>query len=348
MLIAKTIRINDFFEVSLIPSPSGYYEHMSFVNAVWTVKGGTHVNNITSQVVKYIEEAVAVHKLKSPPSPYVIKNSLMIFINCLVENPSFDSQTKDSLTTKAAQFTAQCQLPTKQLKLILDGYHIIHTILESARAKELVPKMSSRQKLLIPKLEDAHDAGTPRSKQCTLILTEGDSAKALAVSGLEIVGRAHYGVLPLKGKIHNVTGQTSARLFASDSEELSNICSALGVDYRISYKDDVELNTLRYGHVIVMTDQDTDGSHIKGLVINFFQKYWPELLQREGFLQQFSTPLMKVSNIPGHRHSNPLIFFSKPEYMEWLEKYKAECSSSDLKNMKVKYYKVYCIFDNSV
>ena len=127
--MAKTIRINDFFEVSLIPSPSGYYEHMSFVNAVWTVKGGTHVNNITSQVVKHIEEALASHKLKSPPSPYIIKNALMVFINCLVENPSFDSQTKDSLTTKTSQFSAQCELPTKQLKQILDGYHIIHNLL---------------------------------------------------------------------------------------------------------------------------------------------------------------------------------------------------------------------------
>ena len=76
--------------------------------------------------------------------------------------------------------------------------------------------------------------------------------------------------------------------------ELVNICKAMGLDPRKTYADGIEGQGLRYGHVILMTDQDTDGSHIKGLIINFFHYYWPELLKVDGFLQQFITPLVKV------------------------------------------------------
>ncbi len=143
----------------------------------------------------------------------------------------------------------------------------------------------------VPKLEDAHDAGSNgKSAGCTLILTEGDSAKALAVAGLEVVGRESYGVLPLRGKILNVRVASAAQL--SKNAELIHLCKAMGLDFSKDYA--TGLDGLRYGKVMLMCDQDNDGSHIKGLVINFFHKFWPNLLKMDGFLQQFITPLVKL------------------------------------------------------
>ena len=141
----------------------------------------------------------------------------------------------------------------------------------------------------IPKLDDANNAGTSKSRDCTLILTEGDSAKALAISGLGVIGRDSYGVFPLKGKLLNVREAAHAQIMKND--EIQNIAKILGLTFGKTYND---ATTLRYGHLMIMTDQDHDGSHIKGLIINFLHHFWPSLLKLDGFLQQFITPIVKV------------------------------------------------------
>jgi len=118
----------------------------------------------------------------------------------------------------------------------------------------------------IPKLEDANDAGTKNSINCTLILTEGDSAKSLAVSGLGVIGRDRYGVFPLKGKLLNVREATHKQIL--ENAEINNLVKILGLQYKKKYENDTDLKTLRYGKLMIMTDQDQDGSHIKGLYLN--------------------------------------------------------------------------------
>jgi DNA topoisomerase-2 len=135
-------------------------------------------------------------------------------------------------------------------------------------------------------------AGTNKSAQCTLILTEGDSAKALAVSGLGVVGRDYYGVFPLKGKLLNVREASHAQIMKN--EEIQNVTKILGLTFGKTYTDASSLRSLRYGHLMIMTDQDHDGSHIKGLLINFLHHFWPSLLQIDGFLQQFITPVIYI------------------------------------------------------
>ena len=122
-------------------------------------------------------------------------------------------------------------------------------------------KQTKRQVLSIPKLEDANHAGGLHSEDCTLILTEGDSAKALAVAGLEVVGRDKYGVFPLRGKFLNVRNVSVNQL--AKNAELKSICSILGLQFEKTYATREERKELRYGHVMLMTDQDADGSHIK-------------------------------------------------------------------------------------
>lgn len=113
-------------------------------------------------------------------------------------------------------------------------------------------------------------------------MTEGDSAKSLAMSGLSVVGRNYYGVYPLKGKPLNVRDADHNKILAN--EEMKNIIEILGLKQNVVYTED-NIKSLRYGHLMIMADQDHDGSHIKGLVINLIHKFWPSLLDVPGFLQ---------------------------------------------------------------
>ena len=140
-------------------------------------------------------------------------------------------------------------------------------------AKALGPGKKKSKLLGIPKLEDANDAGGRNSKDCTIILTEGDSAKSLALAGIEVVGRDKYGVFPLRGKFLNVREASHKQIM--DNPEIQNLVKILGIQIGTKYDD---TSKLRYGKLMIMTDQDHDGSHIKGLIINFIHHFWPSLL----------------------------------------------------------------------
>lgn len=177
----------------------------------------------------------------------------------------------------------------------------------------------------IAKLEDANDAGTKNSINCTLILTEGDSAKSLAVSGLGVVGRDKYGVFPLRGKLLNVREATHKQIL--ENAEINNLIKILGLQYKRKYENEDDLKTLRYGKLMIMTDQDQDGSHIKGLIINFIHHNWPSLLKLN-FLEEFITPIVKAT-----RGKEELSFYSLPEFEEWKK------ATENFHLYKTKYYK---------
>jgi len=180
---------------------------------------------------------------------------------------------------------------------------------------------SSKRILGVPKLEDANDAGGADGKHCTLILTEGDSAKALAVAGLGVIGRDRYGVFPLRGKPLNVRDVTQAQV--ASNVEIMSVVKILGLSFGKQSERD-----LRYGSVMIMADQDYDGSHIKGLLINLFHHWWPNLMKKPGFLQEFVTPIVKVSS-----GTQVKSFFTQIEYEKWKKK------TNDGKGFKTKYYK---------
>lgn len=141
-------------------------------------------------------------------------------MNCLIENPAFDSQTKETLTSTVSKFGSRCQLTKKFLETVVEQTQIveyIHNWSQWKERSELIAK-TKNPKLNIPKLYDANLAGTEKAGECTLILTEGDSAKALAVSGLSELGRDKYGVFPLKGKLLNVRSASTKQLM--ENEEL--------------------------------------------------------------------------------------------------------------------------------
>eukprot|EP00746_Dinoflagellata_sp_MGD_P000192 gnl/MRDRNA2_/MRDRNA2_100347_c0_seq1.p1 gnl/MRDRNA2_/MRDRNA2_100347_c0~~gnl/MRDRNA2_/MRDRNA2_100347_c0_seq1.p1 ORF type:complete len:1217 (+),score=298.86 gnl/MRDRNA2_/MRDRNA2_100347_c0_seq1:80-3730(+) len=315
----------------------GTFQQVSFVNSINTIRGGTHVTHVADQVVEdLLEKAKAKSKehvkggvdLKA----HQVKNHIWVFVKCLIENPAFDSQTKDTLTTKVSKFGSRCEVSQECLNKISES-GVIDLILTWALAKSKVTMAKNLKantgrvsRLVgVPKLEDANDAGGPHSSKCTLILTEGDSAKALAVAGLSVVGRDRYGVFPLRGKVLNVRDATFKQMM--DNKEIQGILKIMGLNLNISY-DEESMRGLRYGSLMIMTDQDFDGSHIKGLLINLIHAWWPSLAKAPGFLKEFVTPIVKVK-----KGKTSIPFFTIPEYEKWQEQHKDE------KGWSTKYYK---------
>ena len=318
-------RVNERWEVGVGISDGGF-QQVSYVNSISTTKGGQHVNYIVDQITSKLAAAVKKKNKGQEVKPFQIKNHLAVYVNALIVNPAFDSQTKENLTTKTSAFGSTAVLSDKFLKKI-EKSGVIDKILSFAKFKqdaELKKKGGSKKSKLIgiTKLDDANCAGTAKSKDCTLILTEGDSAKALAISGLGVIGRDYYGVFPLKGKLLNVREAPHAQIIKN--EEIQNIAKILGLSFGKKYTD---TSSLRYGHLMIMTDQDHDGSHIKGLLINFLHYFWPSLLEMDGFLQQFITPIVKCTK--GKKEET---FFTIPEYMTWK-------SEENRKGWRTKYYK---------
>lgn len=316
---------NDRWHIAIGQAPDGAF-NMSFVNGIWTSKGGTHVDTIVNQVAGHIVEYLETKK-KTKVKPSLVKDQLAVFIVSLIENPSFTSQTKETLTTKSSAFGSSPKLSEDTLKKIVSKLSIVETLLEAQAmkdAKDNTKTDGKKQSRItgIPKLDDAVYAGTTKSKECTLILTEGDSAKAMALSGLSQEQRKFYGVYPLKGKVLNVKDTSDSKV--EHTKEIAELKKIIGLQSGKKYKD---VSELRYGSVMIMTDQDYDGSHIRGLLVNLFHELWHELCEIPGFLTYMATPIVKA--IKGKDVKN---FYSQYEYEQWKK-------TDESRGYKVKYYK---------
>ena len=301
------------------------FEQISFVNGINTNLGGTHVDYITNKIIK--EYMAKLKKKKVDVKKSYIKDKMHIFIKSFIENPSFNSQTKESMKTRSSKFGSSYDL-SKKFVNGLNKIGIIEEVLSFARFKEEKNLEKTDGKIKrritgIPKLEDANWAGTKKSESCKLILTEGDSAKTFAMSGISKIGRDEYGIFPLKGKLLNVKDQSSEKIL--NNEEINNLKKILGLKQNYKYQS---LNELRYGGIIILTDQDVDGSHIKGLVMNFFHTFWPELLEL-GFIKSLITPIVKAFK---KGKKDTLQFYTLTDFENWKK-------NIDLKKWTTKYYK---------
>jgi DNA topoisomerase-2 len=317
---------NDRWTIVVADTPADGFFQSSFVNGIWTRSGGKHVDAVLDQVVGAIVDHLD-QKKKCKVKPSTVKEHLAIFLVSLIENPSFTSQTKEVLTTKPSAFGSSPKLSADTLKKILTKLNVVERVLEVQAAKDSKENTKTDGKKQsritgIPKLDDAVYAGTTKSKECTLILTEGDSAKAMALSGLSQEQRKHYGVYPLKGKVLNVKDTSDSKV--EQTKEIAELKKILGLQSGKKYDD---VSSLRYGSVMIMTDQDYDGSHIRGLLINLFHELWHELVAIPGFLTYMATPIVKATK--GKETRN---FYSQYEYEQWRE-------TDNAKGWKVKYYK---------
>ncbi|KAI0041498.1 type II DNA topoisomerase [Auriscalpium vulgare] len=319
-------RISDRWEVAFAVS-DGTFQHVSFANSISTYKGGTHVGVIADQIAKNLVTAIEKKNKAAAIKPAKIKEHMWLFVNSLIVNPTFDSQTKELMTLPASKFGSRPSLSEEFLKKVQKS-SIVENVLNWAKFKadQQIKKTdgTKRNRLTgLPKLADANNAGTKNASKCTLILTEGDSAKALAVAGLGVVGRDNFGVFPLRGKLLNVREARHDQIMKN--EEIQNIKKIMGLQHNKDYSN---IATLRYGQLMIMTDQDHDGSHIKGLLINFLDHFFPSLLKIPNFLVEFVTPIVRVT-----KGKQRIDFFTIPEYEQWLE------DTPDAQKWDSKYYK---------
>lgn len=301
----------------------GAFQQVSFVNSIATTSGGTHVNYIADQICNRLADQVKKrNKSGATLKTAQIRNHIFIFVNASIVNPAFTSQTKEQLTTKASQFGSKCVLEEDFYKKVLKT-EVMSNILHFAeqKADQILKKSDGgrRSRMNNPKLVEANKAGTREGHHCTLILTEGDSAKGLAMAGRAVVGPDLFGVFPLRGKLLNVRDASFDQI--SKNQEIQNIKNFIGLQHKKEY---TETKGLRYGHIMIMTDQDHDGSHIKGLLINFLQAQFPSLLKIPEFLIEFITPIIKVWKGDPKNPSKSKSFFTMPEYEAWKEEHKDE------------------------
>ncbi|KAI1756934.1 DNA topoisomerase [Xylaria castorea] len=311
----------------------GSFQQVSFVNNIATTSGGPHVNHIADQICEYLLKTLTKKKKGHTLKAHHIRNHIFIFISCFIDNPAFNSQTKELMTTRPSAFGTKCTLTEPFLKKI-SATDAINNIISFADAKadKLLAKSdgNKRSRISNAKLVDANLAGTKHGPDCTLILTEGDSAKSLAVAGRAILDPDRFGVFPLRGKMLNVRDASIEQI--SKNQEIQNIKQFLGLKHKQVYTD---TKGLRYGHLMIMADQDHDGTHIKALLINFLQVQYPSLLKIPDFFQEFITPIVKVWQGPNPKKPLKLkSFFTQPEYDEWKESHKSE-----LKRWESKYFK---------
>ena len=299
------------WEVCIASSNSGF-KQVSFVNGINTSTGGSHVDSVTSNLVRKTTEYITNKHKDVKIKPAHIKENIFVFVKCVLVNPTFSSQTKTECTSRYKDFGSSFDFTDDIMKKIVK-LPFIQEAIAIAKHKEMreLKKTDGRKTSVvrgIAKLEDANKAGTSRSNECTLILTEGDSAKTFAISGLGVVGRDLYGVFPLKGKLLNVRDATAKQL--AGNEEINSIKKILGLQNDKVYQS---TNELRYGKVMILTDADVDGSHIKGLFMNFIHHFWPSLV-RHPFLTSLRTPILKAT-----KRGASVSFYTKQDYDVWKE-----------------------------
>lgn len=317
------------WQIIATSSSDEIFEQVSFVNGICTQRGGTHVDYIADQIKVKLAEYLKKKK-KLDIKPQIIKNQLKLFVNAYkIVNPRFDTQTKETLKTPKLQLGNMFDISNKFIDQlaktsIIEKIERLAAYKDSQSLSKTDGKKSKRVR--VPKLTDANKAGTQESIKCNLILTEGDSAKSMAVAGLSEVGRDYYGVYPLRGKVQNIRGIDCKKIL--NCEIINTIKTILGlqsgIDYNKKYKTS-NIWPLRYGKIILMTDQDHDGSHIKGLIMNIFDVLWPELLKME-FITCLITPIVKVFKAKQEK-----AFYTIQDYDKWKQE--------NSKGWTVKYYK---------
>lgn len=308
-------RYSDRWEYSVAITPTGQFENVSFVNGIATLKGGKHVDYIMGQITRKIAALIEAKK-KTKVNPNTIKEQLILFLRCDIVNPSFDSQTKDYMNTPSSGFGSTCAVSDEFIEK-LSKMGVITTALALSELKDMRSAKKSdgiktRSVRGIANFVDANFAGTAQSNECMLILCEGLSAMSGVVSGLSGADRNIIGIYPMKGKLLNVRGEQTKKI--GENKEISDIKKILGLETGREYKTESDVHRhLRYSKVMILTDADTDGSHIKALCINVFHSEWTSLFRMDGFLSFMNTPILTAK-----RGAVSLRFYNEGEHRDWL------------------------------
>ena len=320
--------VNERWRVSIGFTPENdKFRAVSFCNSTATLENGKHVDHVVDPLVKRLVEFYKKKFKSTKIKNSVVKDSLTVIVSGFIENPLYSSQCKNYLSLSPDKFGSSCVVPDSIFnKLVKSGLTThVEDIVKNKDSKALNAtdgKKSSKIKG-VPKLHDAAKAGTRDSEKCVLFLCEGDSALTMLLSGLTSSNREWCGCFPLKGKLLNVRDASTTQV--AGNLEITNIKKILGLQQGKVYSSTKEL---RYGKVVLITDQDLDGSHIKGLLLNLFDIFWPGLIT-SGYIQNMTTPIVRAT---GPRNAVKL-FYNEFEYDQW------KSSVSNLSSWKIKYLK---------
>jgi DNA topoisomerase-2 len=308
-------------KVFVVSSETGF-ESISFVNGIRTKNGGKHVLAWTDAVCKPI-----IDKIKKKSSSKLSVKDVKIFFRFLIvtriSNPEFESQEKNELKT-AIKVNP---ISTSQVSKILSwsiGKNLKELLLKKETTNAVKEIVSKTKHQKIDGYDKANYAGTNKRKDCSLIVCEGLSAKTFCVEGIDNgikglfgKGRDYFGIYPLRGKILNTRNASPSII--SKNVVVTNLINILGLDY----KNPKNFDKLNYGHLIILTDADTDGIHIEGLILNFFHSLFPELL-KISFILSMKTPLIRIG-LDNY-------FYDERSWKKFTEK-------KSLKNLEIKYHK---------
>lgn len=345
VIVDTSEEVNEVDEANTIP-------HHSYVNGIRTAGGGIHVAAWQEAIVSSFVRAFNSRKPKKGDPPLkttakMVYPYLHAFIRTEVDRPKFASQTKDRLTevfdesgksvpyklynprskNEKEEWMRALDVNTKKLLKLPFVKALEEKLLNKLDRTATTKTTVSKKRLHFEKLSDANKAGGKEALMCTLHATEGDSAKAFVIRGTGGQGRDYHGVYAMRGKPMNAQNYSDRDIF--NNKELSELSQTLGLRKGVDYSIESNFQTLRYGKFDIVTDQDDDGFHIRGALINFIYKFWSELFDR-GFVTSFSTPVVVVKKKGGDTQ-----FYSNPEFRRWYE----DPENAGKHKGKIHYYK---------
>lgn len=321
---------NKDWQVGVALSTTGNFQHVSYVNSVYTYDGGQHCNYIIDQITPYLREKIS-KKYKTDILPGQIKNHIFLFINSTIIRPSFSSQTKEKLISDVKNFGTSIELTEKFLSQIYKS-EITNSIIDWLDKKKMADDSKAERevnktiaKVKVEKLVDCKWAGTLKKSKTSLSITEGDSAAAGFRKFRDPNTQALFSI---RGKILNVRVSSKDKVRAN--EELKGIMAAMGLQFGKSpfiYRGTkVFQDNLRIHEIRIYSDQDSDGYQISSLLLNIFAYYWPELI-KEHRVARVDTPILIAKQ--GRKSEK---FYNKSDFDKW-------CEKNDQSKWDIEYFK---------